>query len=288
MDRAALWQRAGAATALTAAHARSTACRVGRRAAAVAAATGGRRGRRAMHAAGQAALLEQAAKYFPGGSNGNSIYQDVVISHGKGSRVYDSDGREYVDYVMGGGPMMLGHAHPAIVEAVSKQMPLGCSYFGMNEVIIEHAALLCASVPCAEQVRYCSSGTEATLFALRAARAISGRPKVVKFEGGYHGHNDIALMSLTPDSLRPFPTPHSGSLGISKAIEAVSGIPSTTHTHSANAARPDSSLRHVVASSCSCATGFCSLSIQTVTACVTFSGNAYCSIQRYRNDGSHP
>ena len=130
----------------------------------------------------QSQLLEKAAKYFPGGSNGNSIYQDIVITRGQGSRVYDANGRQYVDYVMGGGPMMLGHAHPAIMEAVSKQMPHGCSYFGMNEVIIEHAAVLCANVPCAEQVRYCSSGTEATLFALRAARAISGRPKVLKFE----------------------------------------------------------------------------------------------------------
>lgn len=137
---------------------------------------------RCYHDDRQPQLLKEVAKYFPGGSNGNSIYQDVVITRGKGSRVYDANGKQYVDYVMGGGPMMLGHAHPAIVEAVSKQMLLGCSYFGMNEVIIEHAAVLCASVPCAEQVRYCSSGTEATLFALRAARAISGRPKVVKFE----------------------------------------------------------------------------------------------------------
>ena len=72
-----------------------------------------------------AALLAEAEHRFPGGSNGNSIYQDVVISHGKGSRIFDADGKEYVDYVMGGGPMMLGHAHPAIIAAVAERMPLG-------------------------------------------------------------------------------------------------------------------------------------------------------------------
>ena len=167
-----------------------------------------------------AALLAEAEQRFPGGSNGNSIYQDVVISHGKGSRIFDADGKEYVDYVMGGGPMMLGHAHPAIIAAVAERMPLGTSYFGMSEVIIKHAAVLCEHVPCVEQVRYCSSGTESTLFALRAAKAKSGKPKVLKFEGGYHGHNDYGLMSLTPDALKPFPTPHPGSVGISKLIES--------------------------------------------------------------------
>ena len=114
----------------------------------------------------------------------------------------------------------MGTAHPAIIAAVAERMPLGTSYFGMSEVIIKHAAVLCEHVPCVEQVRYCSSGTESTLFALRAAKAKSGKPKVLKFEGGYHGHNDYGLMSLTPDALKPFPTPHPGSVGISKLIES--------------------------------------------------------------------
>ena len=131
-------------------------------------------------------MLRRAAELFPGASNGNTIYQDAVISHGKGSRIIDSDGREYVDYVMGGGPMMLGHAHPKVIEAVTERMPSGQSFFAMTEIIIEHATELCKHFPCADQVRYCSSGTEATLFAIRAAKAKSGpdKPKILKFEGG--------------------------------------------------------------------------------------------------------
>ena len=167
-------------------------------------------------------LLRKAAELFPGASNGNTIYQDTLISHGKGSRVFDSDGREDVDYVMGGGPMFLGHAHPKVVAAVQERMPYGQSFFATTECIIEHAAELCQHIPCAEQVRYCSSGTEATLFAIRAAKAKSGdtKPKILKFEGGYHGMNDYGLMSLTPDVLRPFPTPTPSSLSISKQIQS--------------------------------------------------------------------
>ena len=75
-----------------------------------------------------------------------------VISHGKGGRVYDADGREYIDYVMGGGPMMLGHAHPAVTDAVAGRMPSGTSFFGLTESIIEHAGEICRHTPCAEQV----------------------------------------------------------------------------------------------------------------------------------------
>ena len=128
-------------------------------------------------------MLAKAERLFPGASNGNTIYQDTVISHGKGSRIFDSDGREYVDYVMGGGPMFLGHAHEKVIAAVNERMPSGTSFFAMTEAIIEHAEELTKHFPCAEQVRYCSSGTEATLFAIRAAKAKSGKPKILKFEG---------------------------------------------------------------------------------------------------------
>ena len=137
-----------------------------------------------------AAALAKADVVFPGGSNGNSICQDVVISHGKGSRVYDLDGKEYVDYVMGGGPFMLGHAHPAVVEAITQRLAKGTSFFAMTDQILELAEHIIEAVPCAEQIRFANSGTEATLFALRAGRAYSGKPKVLKFEGGYHGMND--------------------------------------------------------------------------------------------------
>jgi glutamate-1-semialdehyde aminotransferase len=169
----------------------------------------------------QTEMLARAAQLFPGGSNGNTIYQDTVISYGRGARVYDVDGREYIDYVMGGGPMMLGHAHPSVTAAVAERMPCGTSFFGLTQAIIEHATELSRHFPCAEQVRYCSSGTEATLFALRAARALSGKPMVLKFEGAYHGMNDYGLMSLLPEEpLRPFPQPSPSSVSISKQLEA--------------------------------------------------------------------
>ena len=101
--------------------------------------------------------------------------------------------------------MILGHAHPAVVAAVREQLEHGTTYFMLNEPIIKLADELCRAVPCAEQVRFTSTGTEATFFALRAARAWRKREKVMKFEGGYHGSHDYALMSSAPKSPKAFP-----------------------------------------------------------------------------------
>src|SRR5262244_617959 len=112
----------------------------------------------------EAALLDLAGRRLPGGVLGNARYPDelaFVIKSAQGVRVRDWSGREYIDYLLGSGPMFLGHAHPA--------------------------------VPCAEQVRFTSTGSEATFFALRAARAFRQRDKIMKFEGGYHGSHDYAL-----------------------------------------------------------------------------------------------
>src|SRR2546430_794593 len=98
------------------------------------------------------------------------------------------------------GPLILGHAHPAVVAAVRDALEHGTTYFLVNEPIVRLADELCRAVPCAEQVRFTSTGTEATFFALRAARAFRGRDKVMKFEGGYHGGHDYALMSAAPRS----------------------------------------------------------------------------------------
>jgi glutamate-1-semialdehyde 2,1-aminomutase len=115
--------------------------------------------------------------------------------------------------------MVLGHAHPMVVDAVRRQMERGTSYMLLNEPAVELAEEIVRAVPCAEQVRYTSSGTEATFFALRVARAFRKREKVMKFEGGFHGAHDYALMSVVPRSPKAFPAPMSDSAGIPHVLE---------------------------------------------------------------------
>src|SRR5438552_1682880 len=153
-------------------------------------------------------ILETAAHCLPGGALGSTRLPDdlaFIVKRGSGSKLYDVSGREYIDYLMGSGPLILGHAHPAVVAAVRAQLEHGTTYFLVNEPIVALADELCRAVPCAEQVRFTSTGTEATFFALRAARAYRKRDKVMKFEGGYHGSHDYALMSASPKSPKAFP-----------------------------------------------------------------------------------
>jgi glutamate-1-semialdehyde 2,1-aminomutase len=167
-------------------------------------------------------LLERAARVLPGGvlgSHRSGPGLEFVVREGRGGHLYDVNGRRYIDYLLGSGPMVLGHAHPAVVEAVRRQMERGTSYMLLNEPSIELAEEIVRAVPCAEQVRYTSSGSEATFFALRVARAFRKREKVMKFEGGFHGSHDYALMSVVPRSPKAFPAPMSDSAGIPHAIE---------------------------------------------------------------------
>ncbi len=153
-------------------------------------------------------LLERARQRLPGGVLGTSRYADdvgFVVKHGKGSKIYDVSGREYIDYVMASGPMVLGHAHPAVVAAVRAQLEGGTTYFMVTEPIIELAEEICRAVPCAEQVRFTSTGSEATFFALRVARTARQRDKILKFEGGYHGAHDYSMMSSAPRSPEGLP-----------------------------------------------------------------------------------
>src|SRR5262249_26783183 len=138
---------------------------------------------------------------------------------GGGAYLYDSTGRRYLDYLLGSGPMLLGHAHPAVVEAVHRQMERGTSYFVVNEPAIRLAEEIVAAVPCAEQVRYTASGSEATFFALRVARAYRKRDKIMKFEGGVHGTHDYVLMSVVPRSPNAFPGPMVAPAGIPHAMD---------------------------------------------------------------------
>jgi glutamate-1-semialdehyde 2,1-aminomutase len=173
--------------------------------------------------AAETKLLDRARQRLPGGVLGTSRYADdvgFVVKHGKGSKIYDVSGREYIDYVMASGPMVLGHAHPAVVAAVRAQLESGTTYFMVTEPIIELAEEICRAVPCAEQVRFTSTGSEATFFALRVARTARQRDKILKFEGGYHGAHDYSMMSSTPRSPKAFPAPVPDSSGIPHSLEA--------------------------------------------------------------------
>lgn len=163
-------------------------------------------------------LVEQARKVLPGGSFGN-MPAEVILKEGKGGRIRDEAGRDYVDFLLGSGPMFVGHAHPEVTAAVQAQVPLGTTFFGNNRHGIALAEAICDAVPCAEQVRFVCSGTEADLYAMRAARAFRGRDKILKFEGGYHGMSDYALMSTSPKRPGNFPRPTPDSAGIPKSVQ---------------------------------------------------------------------
>jgi glutamate-1-semialdehyde 2,1-aminomutase len=141
-------------------------------------------------------LLERARRVLPGGALATFVMPDEVagvIDRGAGSRIYDLDGREYIDYVLGSGPMIVGHCHPEVVAAVEQQLLRGTQFYTLTESAIALAELLVEAIPCADQVKLVSSGAEATFQALRIARAATGRDKVLKFRGAYHGHHDYAM-----------------------------------------------------------------------------------------------
>jgi glutamate-1-semialdehyde 2,1-aminomutase len=158
-------------------------------------------------------LVALARRVLPAGSFGN-LALDIVVARGERGRVWDVSGNEYVDYLLGSGPMLIGHNHPDVTAAVQEQLGRGTTFFANNEAGIRLAAELVEAVPCAEQVRFLSSGSEATFYAMRVARAFRKRDKVLKFEGGFHGMSDYALMSMAPKRLSNFPSPVPDSAGI--------------------------------------------------------------------------
>ncbi len=166
-------------------------------------------------------LLSIASQYLPG----TSVWQwtlpldlAFIVERGEGSKIYDTNGRVYIDYVMGSGPLLLGHAHPAIVRAVQAQMAKGSTYHWLSEPTVRLAEQVCKAVPCAEKVRFVSTGTEATMFAIRMARVFSHREKILKFEGGFHGLHDYAMLSNLNAGMTPYPT----------ATPDIGGIPKGT------------------------------------------------------------
>ena len=162
-------------------------------------------------------LQERAARVLPGGSLGNISF-DTIIRRGMGSRVWDVSGNEYVDYMLGSGPMLIGHSHPDVVAAVVEQAQLGTTFFALNEHAVALAEAVVDAVPCAEEVRFFSTGSEATLYAMRVARAFRGRDKVLKFEGGFHGMNDYALVSVMPGEPTEFPHGKPNSAGVPASV----------------------------------------------------------------------
>jgi len=162
-------------------------------------------------------LVDTASRVLPGGGFGN-VSHDVVLAEGRAGRVWDVSGNEYVDYLLGSGPMIVGHAHPEVVEVVREQVAKGTTFFANNPHGIRLAAEIVDAVPCADKVRFVSSGSEADLYAMRLARAYKKRDKILKFEGGYHGMSDYGLMSLAPKRAGNFPQPIPDSAGIPKSI----------------------------------------------------------------------
>ena len=153
------------------------------------------------------ALFAEAQKYIPGGVNSPVRSFKAVggtppfIARGKGSRVWDVDGNEYIDYLGSWGPLVLGHAHPTIIEVLKKTAEGGTSFGAPVEQEVELAKMICEGLPSVESVRLVSSGTEACMSAIRLARAFTSRDKIIKFAGCYHGHADGLLVKAGSGAL---------------------------------------------------------------------------------------
>ncbi|MBI2967684.1 MAG: glutamate-1-semialdehyde 2,1-aminomutase [Bacteroidetes bacterium] len=152
-------------------------------------------------------LFQKALTLLPGGVNSpvrsfKSVgTAPVVISDAAGSKIYDVDGNSYIDYVMSWGPLILGHAHREVIAAISKTAKKGTSYGALTEIEIQLAALVRKMMPSVEMMRFVNSGTEATMSAIRLARAFTGRKKILKFRGCYHGHSDSFLVKAGSGAL---------------------------------------------------------------------------------------
>jgi len=152
------------------------------------------------------ALWERAIKVSRGFHTDPIVTRpfSIYITHAKGSRKWDVDGNEYIDYLMGFGALLLGHAHPAMVEAVQKQIVKGTHYGGENELELEWAERICKLIPCAEKIEFILSGSEADMLIARLARAYTGRSKILKFAEHYFGWAEDVLAGIAPPYDKPF------------------------------------------------------------------------------------
>ena len=160
-----------------------------------------------------AEVIEYASNYVPDGDMRISVWFEpypTVMTRGDGCHLYDVDGNDYLDFSNNWTSMILGNNHPKVVEAISKQAPLGSAMAAPHESVFEWAKILCERIPSVERVRFCTSGTEALMFAVRAARAFTGKDKILKMEGNYHGSYDIMEMQVGWRKLPP---------GLPKSVE---------------------------------------------------------------------
>ena len=169
-------------------------------------------------------LFKEAKDYIPGGVNSpvrafNGVGGDpIFFDHGEGAYLYDVDGNKYIDYVGSWGPMILGHANPVIIDAVKAVLDKGLGFGAPTEIETSLAKKVCQIVPSIDLVRMVSSGTEATMSAIRLARGFTGRDKILKFEGCYHGHSDSLLVKA-------------GSGALTLGVPTSPGVPSDLAKH---------------------------------------------------------
>ena len=177
-------------------------------------------------------MFEEAKKYIPGGVNSPvRAYKSVnldppFIARGNGSRITDVDGNTYIDYVGSWGPLILGHRHPEVIGALQECLELGTSYGAPTELETKLAKMIIEAVPSVEMVRMVNSGTEATMSALRLARGYTGRDKIIKFEGSYHGHADFLLIKA-------------GSGALTLGVPTSPGVPANTAANTITASFND-------------------------------------------------
>jgi glutamate-1-semialdehyde 2,1-aminomutase len=169
-------------------------------------------------------LFEQATKFIPGGVNSPVRAFKAVggtpffVERSEGPYIYDADGKQYIDYVLSWGPMIMGHNHPAVLKAVVDQARHGLSFGTPTELEVELARRICGIMPGMDMVRMVNSGTEATMSAIRLARGFTGRDKIIKFEGCYHGHSDSLLVKA-------------GSGALTLGVPSSPGVPAALADH---------------------------------------------------------
>ena len=169
-------------------------------------------------------LLDEAGKYLAGGVFNHVIQGALpddlqpVITRSQGSRVWEVDETEYIDYVMGGGALILGHTHPEVLEAAQSQLAKGSHFFNLSEPLIQLSKTIVEAVPCAEKIKYTGTGNEATMFSLRLARAFTGKSKILKMEGGYHGTHDYSAWAGRNKEPFTYPYGPPDSAGIPDAL----------------------------------------------------------------------
>ncbi len=171
-----------------------------------------------------AELYPRFKDVFPGGGGGHDMRVaepfPISIARGQGTRLWDVDGNEYIDFGLGSASLLLGHSHPAVVEALVQAAPRGSQFSHPHEAELEWGERVCNLVPCADKVRFVGSGAEATMLSMRVARAYTGKEKIVRWESHYHGWHDYAM----PGSLPPFDVP--ASTGVPRgALESVIVLP---------------------------------------------------------------